>query len=218
MWPSPSRITGRSEVTPSMGLVTMYMCSQACSGTVTPLMRPSSRAHMPAQFTRTSVMMSPCEGLGDVGGIRLAVAGNPHRPHEVIGTHERIALARLLGADLLGLDAVGAGYRGVAPELDHTLDRPRHADAAAALPARGLARLGLEAAVEIDAVADELGQIARGAELAHEAGGVPRGPSRETPLLEQDHVTPPERGQVIGDAGADDAAADDDDPRLARQP
>src|SRR5436309_1091935 len=134
MWPSPSRITGRSEVTPSMGLVTMYMCSQACRGTVKPLMRPSSRA-----------------------------------------------------------------------------------DAPAALRARGLARLGLEAAVEIDAVANKLGQIARGAELAHEAGGVPRGPSREAPLLEHDHVTPPQRGQVIGDAGADDATADDDDARLARK-
>ena len=166
---------------------------------------------------RTARPGAPGEGLGDVGGVRLAVAGNPHRPHEVIGAHERVALARLLGADLLGLDAVGAGHRGVASELDHALDRARHADAAAALPARGLARLGLEAAVEIDAVANELGQIARGAELAHEAGGVPRGPSREAPLLEHDHVTPSQRGQVIGDAGTDDATADDDDARLARK-
>ncbi len=44
-----------------MGWVTMYMCSQACSGIVTPLMRPSSRAHMPAQLTRISVAMDPAE-------------------------------------------------------------------------------------------------------------------------------------------------------------
>ena len=42
-----------------MGSVTMYMCSQACSGTVTPLRRPSSRAQMPAQFTAISVAMVP---------------------------------------------------------------------------------------------------------------------------------------------------------------
>ena len=44
-----------------MGWVTMYMCSQACSGTVTPLIRPSSRAHMPAQFTRIEVAMGPAD-------------------------------------------------------------------------------------------------------------------------------------------------------------
>ena len=53
--------------------------------------------------------------------------------------------------------------------------------------------------------------------LPDQAGGVPRGPSREAPLLEHDHVTAPEGGQVIGDAGADNAAADDDDGRLARK-
>ena len=54
------------------GLVTMYMCSQACSGTVTPLMRPSSRAHMPAQLTRISVAMGPAGGLdaGDAPPLR----------------------------------------------------------------------------------------------------------------------------------------------------
>src|SRR5712691_4548583 len=46
---------------PGSGLVTMYMCSQACRGTVTPLSRPSSRAHMPAQLTRMSVAMGPSE-------------------------------------------------------------------------------------------------------------------------------------------------------------
>ncbi len=44
-----------------MGWVTMYMCSQACSGIATPLIRPSSRAHIPAQLTRTEVAMGPSE-------------------------------------------------------------------------------------------------------------------------------------------------------------
>ena len=42
-----------------MGLVTRYMCSAACSGTATPHMRPTSRAHMPAQLTTYSHSMSP---------------------------------------------------------------------------------------------------------------------------------------------------------------
>src|SRR5215470_7842285 len=196
MWPSVSRKTGRSDGTPSMGLVTMYMCSQAWSGTVTPLSRPSSRAHMPAQLTRISVAMTPSEvstrapragasreGLSDVGGIRLAVARNPHCAHEVVGAHERVALARLLGADHLGLDAEGAREGRVALELHHALGCPRHADAAAAPPPRGLARFHLQAAIQIRAIANELGQVAGGAELADEPGRVPRGPAEKTHLL-----------------------------------
>src|SRR3970282_1456541 len=176
MWPSASRITGRSGVTPSIGFVTMYMCSQAWSGTVTPLMRPSSRAHMPAQLTRISVAMGPWDvstaaagqRLGDRCGVGLAVAGDPHGADQVVGAHERVALARPLTADHLGVDSVGARERGVALELDHALGRARHGEAAAALPARRLARLGLQPSVEVGAVPDEPGQVARGAQLAHE--------------------------------------------------
>src|SRR5215475_5870736 len=155
MCPSGSRRTGRSGATPAMGSVTMYMCSQACNGTVTPLMRPSSRAQMPAQFTTMSVAMAPSEvstpataparrvtpvtrifsstrapparaggeRLGDVGGIALAVAGNPHRAHQIVGAQQRIAPLRLVEADLVRLDAEAARHRGVAAELDHPLLR-----------------------------------------------------------------------------------------------
>jgi hypothetical protein len=40
---------------------------------------------------------------------------------------------------------------------------------------------------------------------------VPRGAAGQLALLEYDDVGEAEFGQVIGDAGADDTAADDDD-------
>src|SRR3972149_2795741 len=239
MWPSASRITGRSGMTPSMGWVTMYMCSQAWSGIVTPLRRPSSWAHMPAALTTISLAMPPADvsppatalpagptpvtppappprqRLGDVGRVGLAVARDPHRAHQIVRAHQRVERERFREPDLLGLDAVGARERGVAPELRHALRVAGDAQAAAALPARGLPRLGLELAVEPGAVADELGEIARGPELPHEPGRVPGGAAAHAPLLEQDQVTPPELRQMIGDAAPDNAAAADHHPRMS---
>ncbi len=153
------------------------------------------------------------EGLGHVGGIGLAVPRDPHRADQIVGAHVGVAAPGLLARDHVRLDAVGVGHRRVPAQLDHPLRGPRHAHAAALLPAGGLAGLGLEPAVEIDAVPDETGEVARRAELAHQPGRVPGGAAGETPLLQQHHVLPAELRQVIRDAGADDPAADDDDAR-----
>ena len=55
----------------------------------------------------------------------------------------------------------------------------------------------------------------RRAERDHEPGGVPGGARGQPVALEQHDVLPAHVGQVIGDRAADDAAADDDDARLA---
>ena len=213
---------------------------------MTPLRRPSSRAHMPAQFTRISVAIGPWDVSTPAtaprssrtpvtvtpswiaapparaprasawvmsAGLALPSPGIHTGADQVVGAHERVALARELGADHLGVDTVGARERGVALELGHALARARHGEAAAALPAGRLARLGFEALVEIGAVPDEPGQVARGAQLTHETRRMPRRAAGETALLEQHHVLPPELGQVVGDARADDAAADNDHAR-----
>ncbi len=45
---------------------------------------------------------------------------------------------------------------------------------------------------------------------------MPRGAVGQLVLLEQHHVGLAHLGEVVGDAAAEDAAADDDDPRLRR--
>jgi hypothetical protein len=48
-------------------------------------------------------------------------------------------------------------------------------------------------------------------------GGVPRGAVRELQALEEHHVVHAALGEVIRDAAADRAAADDDDARMRRK-
>src|SRR5439155_14557114 len=160
---------------------------------------------------------APGERRRDVGGVGLAVAGDPDRAGQIVGAHQRPAPGRLAEADLLRLDAEAPRHGGGALELDQALRGVRHREAPATLPPGGLSGLRLERGVELRAVADELRHVGGGAKLADEARRVPRGAARERPALEQDDVAPAEAGQVIGGAAADDAAADDDGPRVGGQ-
>src|SRR5438552_283933 len=89
--------------------------------------------------------------------------------------------------------------------------RRREAQAPHTVPAGGLPGLGLELAVELGGVTHEPRQIAAAAQLADQAGSVPRRAVRELQPLEQHDIALAALGEVIGDAAADHAAADDDD-------
>ncbi len=91
------------------------------------------------------------------------------------------------------------------------------AEAAVHLPAGGEAGLGLQPVVEGDGVAEELGDVGVGAELADEAGGVPGGAGGELVPLQQDDVGEAHQAEVVGRGAADDAAADDDDLGRCRE-
>ena len=70
---------------------------------------------------------------------------------------------------------------------------------------------------EFRRVLGELGEVARRAQLAHQAGRVPGGPAGELLALEQHDVGDPNLREVVGDRAADDAAADDDRARSSRE-
>jgi hypothetical protein len=76
--------------------------------------------------------------------------------------------------------------------------------------AGGVARLGFQPRVQVARVPAEeqrglVGHPGRG----DQPGRVPGRPGRERMLLKQDDVSPAQMGQVIGDAAADNSAADD---------
>ena len=86
----------------------------------------------------------------------------------------------------------------------------RDRDRAVLAEAGGELRFGLQLGVEIGGVFGEQRQRERGAELADEAGGMPRGAGGQALAFQQHDIGPAELGQVIGDRAADHAAADDD--------
>src|SRR4029450_12679677 len=100
--------------------------------------RPRAAPHVDAgdadflQHPRPARARAGGEGLGDVGGIALAVGGNSPRADEVVGAEERITPPRLVEADLVRLDAEAARHGGVAPELGYALFRARDGQAGAA--------------------------------------------------------------------------------------
>ena len=136
--------------------------------------------------------------LREIGRIRLAVAGNPHRAGEVVGAQDRNAPPGLGRRDELELDAEALRAGHLALHRHEALGRSGDIQAAALLPAGREPRLFLERRVEVDAVAAHPRRVARRARLPDETRGVPRRAARELALLEQHDVLHAELREVIG--------------------
>ena len=156
-------------------------------------------------------------GGGEARGIDVAVALDPRRADDALELDQRKAPLRFLGRDQVDVEAEPLGHRRGTFQLTPPIGRRREPKTADAVPARGLTRFGLEPCVELGRVAHELREVAAAAQLPDETGGVPRGAVRELQALEEHHVVHPALGEVIRDAAADRAAADDDDPRVRRK-
>ena len=111
-----------------------------------------------------------------------------------------------LGGDHLGLDAPGLGRGHPAAQLLHPLLGARDLEAAA---------LGEDAEllVLLDRVEREVGDLAGVVGQEDEVGGVTGRAARvgQRALVDLDDVGPAQLGQVVDQAVADDAGADDDD-------
>jgi hypothetical protein len=149
--------------------------------------------------------------LRQIGRIGLAVARNPHRAAEIIGSQERVDRAGLSRRDELEFDAEAFRARHLPLEELQSLGRLGDVQAPALFPAGREPRLAFQRRVELDAIAAHAGSVARGAELPDEARRVPGRSAGELALLEQHDVGDAELGQVVRRRRADDPAADDDD-------
>ncbi len=146
--------------------------------------------------------------LGDVGGVDVAVGGVEERALQILGAHQRPAVADLgRGQQLVG-DADGLGGRGVELVLVHPRVGLRHAQVADHREAGVEAGLGLERLVELHrVVVDVAGGVAH-VEERQQARGVPGRAGGQLVALEEHGVGPAGLGQRVGDPGADRAAAD----------
>ena len=85
------------------------------------------------------------------------------------------------------------------------------------MPTGRLAGFRFQRSIELGTIAHKPGQVGTAAQLANQPRGVPCGAVRELQPLEQHDVAHTALGQMVGDAAADDPAADDDDARRCRQ-
>ena len=152
-----------------------------------------------------------------VDRIGLAVIGQEHAADEIADIEQRPFLADVVRADLLHFEAEGLGHRGAATQLLEAGGVGRHRHAAALQEARGLSGLGFQPLVEVGRILRELGEIGGGAQLSDQPGRVPGGAAGEALALDQHDVALAQQRQMIGDRGADDAAAHDDDFGLRGQ-
>ncbi len=155
--------------------------------------------------------------LGDVGGIGLAVGRQIGGTNEVVDLHQRPERLRFRRRQQLHVEAEGLGGGGLPLDLGPAFLVAGEPQAAIHLPAGGEPRLRLEPLVEIDGIAEQLGDVGVRAQLADKACRMKGRARRELPALQQHRVGPAELGQMIGRGAADDAAADDDRLRCPGQ-
>ncbi len=166
---------------------------------------PAVGEHAPAAPAR-----AVGQSVGELRGVEVAVGGEVGGGAHAVGDHEREELARLLGGDPLQRQPERARPRHLAVELLLAFLGAGEPDPSALDPPRVGLRLAAEPAVELDAVHHHPGQRERPPELADEPGRVERRTARQLAAIEQDHVAFAELGQVVGDRGPADPAADDD--------
>src|SRR5271163_4023570 len=151
-------------------------------------------------------------GLRHAPGIKMAFDRIEHRADEMFLVDERIYPRRFIDRDDLEIhpEIPAARTRHLQPV--QTFLRARQIEAARHMHAAGDAGDRLDLLVEIDRVLLQLGDIGIAVERVHAARGMPRRARSQLRALEQHDVFPAALREMIGDAGADDAPADDDDP------
>ena len=153
-------------------------------------------------------------GTGDAGRIDVALDPVVQRTDEVLRVHHGEEVPRLVGRDHLEVHPeVAAAGDGHPEEVHPVLGVGQH-QPAAQVDRTALAGDLLDLLVEVDRVLLEPRDVRVAVEGVHAAGRVPRGTGGQLAALEQDDILPAGLRQVVQDARADDAAADDDSLEL----
>ncbi len=151
------------------------------------------------------------ERLREVGGIRLAVAGNPYCAGEVIRAQDRRDAAGFRRRYEFALDAEASRPRHLPFHQREPLGRLRDVQGPARLPPCRKSGLRLERRVELDPVAAHPRCIAGRTSLADQSRGVPRRSAGQASLFEQDRVRDAQLREVVERRRTGDAATDNDD-------
>jgi hypothetical protein len=148
--------------------------------------------------------------------IDVPVVRVPHRPEEAARLDKRVEPADLLRSDDLEREPDRPRLAPVTPVLVHPVRHRREPEAPGPVEPHRLPRLRFQPRVEAGAGEVDPRDVQAGIEVWRVACRVPRRARGQLPALEQHHVGPSGAREVVQEARAHDAAADDDDPRGVR--
>ena len=151
------------------------------------------------------------EGQRRVPGVHRAVGGEEDGADQVVDDRRRPVILHRRRLDHLYVDPRVSSHRDAVEDLLHARLGAGHGEGSHP-PQAGLdSRLTGQALVRVRVGARQGRERVRAAYLRDQAGGVPCRAVRETATLKHDHVGLAFPREVVGDRGADDAAADDHD-------
>jgi hypothetical protein len=113
------------------------------------------------------------EREGQVGRVRLAVAGQPDRTDQVVDAHHWIVLEGLLRCEQFALHVERLGVGSGAPQLDHAILGARDRHSPALFVARRQPDLALEFGVQLRRVLHQSRGALRRPQLTDQPCGVP---------------------------------------------
>ena len=146
---------------------------------------------------------------GHAGGVHIGVIFHPHGALDAKGFDKGMALFGFLGRDDPAGDAIMLCNANAACEPVQLLLCLRQPHPAAAVIAGGLTGLGLDLVIKLQPVVMDIGQAQRTGEVRGIACRMPSRTRGEFPLFHQHHIAPAFARQMIGQADAVNAAAND---------
>ena len=153
-------------------------------------------------------------GVGDVGRRHVAVVDGQESGLDAEGFEIGMMLPDFVGAEDVGFIAGEPGQAVDVAKPVHFLIGDRQADAAAAMPADRLAGQRFQFRIETGAVHMHLGHVQRTVEMRALARRMPGRAGSQLALFHQHDVAPAFERQMVEQAHAHDAAADDHHSRM----
>jgi len=152
---------------------------------------------------------------GQVGGLDIAVARMLDRADKPVDIAQWPDILDLLGSEEVHLDPDGRGDPGILPVFVHPVPGLGEADVGDLRKTDILAGFLLKFLIEFDRVFMHLADGIAHVEQRQQACSMPGGAGGQFLALDQDNVAPALLCQMVEGGDPDDAAPDDDNPRMA---
>ena len=148
------------------------------------------------------------QGLSGVDRVGAPILGQEHAADQVASVHAGPELTDLPGREGLHFQAEALGHGGSAQQFLQAGGMGGNGHRASLAEPSGLPGFLLQRGVERGGVLRQSRQVVGGAQLADQPRRMPGGATGQLLAFQQHHVSAASQGQVVGDAAAHNAAAD----------